>query len=257
MENFLRDEYFSKAKITIKKILEKGAQRYFEESFKTKKCFYPEKRVINCMDEGTPGGFRVAGSMILLADQEAASFVQQSAAQGLFSHTDCGAAALAFRKKYNLKSDEQIALKEIDKFAQSEAKRLARLTEIAYLGHLDKDNLKRPLGLHIASAAYYLALPYFDPSKNPILPPGFVISRKFLPKDYAQFELQLAINIALGEHGFDGLFSQNEPFLLIIITERDSQEFTEEKLKEEVIEVINSLSPEFSSLIKVESFLLD
>jgi hypothetical protein len=252
-----KEQYFSQAKAILGQIVERGAQSYFEASPQTKHCFRIEKRVINCMDEGTPGGFRVAGSLILLPEKEAQFFVRESSAEGLFSHTDCGAAALAFRRKYNLKANEKVALKEIDEFAKAEAKRIAKITNIAYWGHLEKNDLQRPLGLHIASAAYYLGIPYFDPSKNPILPPGFVISRKFLPKDYAQFELQLAINIALGEHGFDGLFSQNEPFLLIIITERDSQEFTEEKLKEEVIEVINSLSPEFSSLIKVESFLLD
>jgi len=252
-----KEQYFSQAKAILGQIVERGAQSYFEASPQTKHCFRIEKRVINCMDEGTAGGFRVAGSLILLPEKEAQFFVRESSAEGLFSHTDCGAAALAFRKKYNLKANEEVALKEIDEFAKAETKRIAKITNIAYLGHLEKNDLQRPLGLHIASAAYYLGIPYFDPSKNPALPSGFVISRRFLPKDYAQFELKLALEIALGEHGFDGLFSQNQPFLLIIITEKGNREFSNEKLTEEVFEVKEGLFLELSSRIKMEGFRLD
>jgi|GEM_PF-1456336 len=257
MQVVQRNQYFSQAKAILSQIVEKGVQNYFEGFPQTKNCFRIEKRAINCMDEGTPGGFRVAGSLILLPEKEAQFFVRESSAEGLFSHTDCGAAALAFRKKYNLKASEQVELKEIDEFAKAEAKRIAKITDIAYWGHLEKNDLQRPLGLHIARAAYYLGIPYFDASKNPALPSGFVISRRFLPKDYAQFELKLAIEIALGEHGFDSLFSQNQPFLLIIITEKGSREFSNEKLTEEVFEAKKGLPPELSSKIKIESFLID
>jgi hypothetical protein len=58
----------------------------------------------------------------------------------------------------------------------------------------------------------------FNPYLVPGLPHGFVINGGFEEGDYSAEEVDLALAIAFGEHGFSELFTSDTPCVLALIT---------------------------------------
>ena len=118
--------------------------------------------------------------------------------------------------------------------------------------HLPLSEMARPAGLHVARVAYYDGTGNFDPSRLPdALPPGFVISRRYLKPDYARRECEIAVSIALGHHGFGELFTKDTPFILVVVGDPEEKAFLLGSLRTEVEEIARA----YGGRVAVDAFV--
>lgn len=207
-----------------------GWQKYLA-SLDLAQGFKLKDRKLRCIDEGTVGGVHLAGAGILLdlLDKAAVKdFVAQAEVTGIYSHAGCGAAAL-YAKQTGLD------VSQLDDYVRDWTKKLAEVCGVPYAGHIELSEMSRPADFHIARVAYYDATGHFDPSQVAGLPPGFVISRRYVTPAYAKQEAEIAVNIALGDHGFGELITPDEPFHFVAIGDKRSgiaAELLQNELKE-------------------------
>lgn len=195
--------------------LEKGVSvREFVEGLPDlAQAFEPHDGVIRCIDEGTPGGYRVAGSGILLEDSELIELLERNEVQGLTSHTGCGAAAL-YAKEKNLGPVDS------DVVGARRIRDIAGRVGIPYFGHIGQ--LRRPADRHTAFAVYYDGTGLFNPEAVQALPKGFVVSRSLhKSKETPLSEALIATSIAFGGHGWGVQFTKKTPFLVIPVASQD------------------------------------
>ena len=236
--------YWQEGEQTIREILRVGMNRYTEGLKTLSEAFKLKDHSLRCMDEGTPGGVHCAGSGILLELDEVKDGFAEAHIDGIYSHAGCGAAVF-YAKQQGL--DAGFA----DEYGKEWAKSLAGNLGLPYKGHIEAEALARPSNLHIARAVYYDGTGTFDPSVCPDLPKGFVVSRKYMTPEYARKEAEIAIGIAVGNHGFGHKFSGDEPFLLIAVGRKGNNEPSLEKLKEE----LESVAGNYAGKVRVEGFL--
>ena len=215
-----------------------GSIEYFSELFKA------QNRNVCCMDERTTAGtIRYAGSGIL--DQvRAASRLREAGAKGVYSHAGCGAAALAYNR---LSEEAKMQFINPEAYAVWWAKEVATQAEIEYLGHLEVSP-----AFHIARVTYYDGTGIFDSSRADQLPSGFVISRRYLDEGYAKGDLKLSVDIAFGPHGFGAnRFSNEAPFMLVVIGDPLDERYSLEQLTKEAKEV----AMQFEGKVVVDGFV--
>jgi hypothetical protein len=194
-------------------IREKGMQAYADEASDLESAFELRDRTIRCIDEGTPGGIHIAGQGILMNQAQLADFCAKAQPDGVMSHEECGACSL-YAKRENLDTADT------DGYGKVWVAKLAEICAVPVKGHVAVAEMARPSGLHVARAAYYDGTGMFDPTRIPSLPQGFVISRAFLDPAYAKDEAKIAADIAIGAHGFGGLITAEEPFMLIAVAQK-------------------------------------
>lgn len=184
----------------------KTFQDLFDSYLNKKLTLELNDRYLRCIDEGTPGGIHLAGEGILYPK---AAEDLQGVITGIYSHEECGAASL-------YASQNHIMTDNADKIGDEKAKELAQVLGIPYLGSIPLTEMARPSHLHVARAVYYTGQE-FDPTRIG-LPKGFQIDR-FIISDsqYAQYEVELAVSIAMGSHGFAGKFTAESPFYLVAV----------------------------------------
>ncbi len=207
-----------------------------------KDAFVLGDRSVRCIDEGCPGGVRLAGSGILYQDDAEAALAGK--VDGIYSHAECGAAAL-YAKQNGLDTDNS------DHYGIEWAKGLAERLGVPYKGHIGIDGMVRPSGQHIAWVTYYDGSGRFDPSRVEKLPPGFVISRNLLDSEYAKQELEVSINIALGDHGLGERVTPETPFIVAPIGNPHDNTLGLEILTEEA----KSVAQKFEGRVIVSSFI--
>ncbi len=234
---------------TMRAILKNGVEAYARDIPNLEVAFAGREAKLCCMDEGTTrGDMRSAGSGILTEGAERAAFLSALKAAGIkevTSHEGCGAASL-FRKKHGL--DHLSA----DEVAIQEAKKIAEELGVPYTGHIT--DLSRPKEFHNARVVYYDATGRFNPSKLRELPPGFVISRRYMTPEQAQSEVKIAASIAFGDHGFGRKFSSREPLLVVPIGDATEAAFDREVLESELTAVARELSEDDQSRVKIDGF---
>lgn len=196
--------------------------------------FQIHDRSCRCIDEGTPGGVHLAGAGCLLPREQALAIVKEANVDGIYSHAGCGAAARAAKEK-------GIPPEGVEQLAKDEARALAEAAGVPYLGHIEKRELQRPAETHVARVVYYDGTGHFDPSRSSVLPKGFVVSRRYLPLEYAKEETNVAISIATGEHGFGNRITAEEPFLVIVVGDPHDPLYSVHALQEEVMDLVNGL----------------
>lgn len=204
-----------------------------------------------CIDEGTPfGTIRLAGSGILQPGgaEAVAKILLEAGAEEVTSHDGCGAAALWTK---NNGGDEKAADEYGKKFAREVVGKMSEISgkEIKYR-HISKEEMKRPEHLHVAKCAYYDGTGLFNPDNVAGLPEGFVVSRRFLDKEQALFNADLAVQIALGHHGFGDKFTKDESFVIFAVGNPKDKEFSAEKLLAE----LEPLVAKYGGRVKLESF---
>lgn len=174
--------------------------------------------ILACVDEGINRGLHCLGGGIIFDEEELQNFIEKSRAVGISSHTQCGAAQLAYFKKHPQDVGKQISWETIDDFAIAWAKKTAKKFGLAYQ-HYDEDQLFRPLGHHPARVIYFsTADAGFNPHQIPELPNGFVVLRYFHSTTAAAFEeLKICWQIASGNHGMGHAFSKEEPLLIVVV----------------------------------------
>ncbi len=204
-----------------------GAARYAERLADAGSAFVLFDRCVRCIDEGTPGGIHLAGSGILLKEEEAMGALERAEAGGIFSHEGCGAAKL-FARRNNL--DEARA----DEYGREWAEKLARSFGVPYKGHIALHELERPADMHIARVVYYDGTGTLGNPERAGLPKGFVISRRYTDARYAAEEAAVAVSIALGEHGFGERITADTPLVIIPVADAHNPDFSLPRLKEEI-----------------------
>jgi len=212
----------------FKQIQTKGWSEYLS-SLKLTGVFELKDKKLRCIDEGTVGGIHLAGSGIL-NKSAAVEIVKQAGVTGIYSHAGCGAAGLYAQ------SQKGLDISRADEYGIDWAKELAQASDLPYEGHIELSEMARPPEFHIARVAYYDGTGKFDPSQIEGLPPGFVISRKFLTPDYAKQEADIATKIALGDHGFGKIITPESPFYLVAIG-GEQKSTSLETLKQELDEI--------------------
>ncbi|MBI4037147.1 hypothetical protein HY385_01870 [Candidatus Daviesbacteria bacterium] len=188
----------------------KTFQEFFYSLPGAQKAFHLADHCIRCMDEGTPGGKRRAGSGILDPDIVATLKNHQAEIEGIYAHQGCGAAALASGG--------------IDQSGAEKISQIAREAGIPFKGLITEDQLQRPAHQHIACILYYTALD-FDPSQVEGLPAGFVLSRDIIDKpEQAIKEGKIALDIAFHHH--------ISPFYIVVVAPAKSPAILKQMLDE-------------------------
>jgi len=254
----------------IKNLLSQGAQIFFRKEFPDlKHAFLDKLECVVCMDEGTAhkdiGGeakLCMAGSGILYPASSEEERVQKVAnlfnvlgIKDVTSHGGCGAAGLAFRRDFPGVTPTP---EQVDEYAKSWSEKvdeeINRLGSESEYKHIEAGDMERPAEFHTARVAYYDGIGGFNPNKEIGLPMGFVISRHYVPADYVAEELQIAVGIAFGGHGFGDLFSKDLPFIVIIFGRTTE---TVESLKKEVENILKDVQEYKDGKVKVDGVLIE
>ncbi len=240
----IMSKYWEAQNLIFKKIETLGIPEYIKSIPNIEEAFMLKDRNLRCIDERVSGGVHAAGSCVLLNEEQAFEFLKQSQATGITSHAECGAVKLAMEASGIINPSPE----EVNQFARQRAEDLSKKTGIPYVGHIEVT----PSGLHIARVAYYDGTGKFDPSQNSHLPPGFVISRRFLEPGYAQQEIAVGVSIALGDHGFGEKITTVSPFYIIPIGDPSNPEFSLEKLQSEIKNIVDTILEK--ARLKIDGF---
>ena len=224
---------------SIKNLRDKTARVYLQTEFPDlKRAFLKKMEAVVCMDEGCAhkdyngeGKLALAGSGILLPAksqeervQIAAKLFSEMGIKDITSHGGCGAVGLAYKRDF---PDSKPAAQELEdygkKWTQEVANEMRRNGHEANPDHIAAEEMERPAEFHNARVVYFDGIGGFNPNKEAGLPMGFVISRRFLPPDYAGEELKVAVSIAFGHHGFGDLFTPDMPLVIVPLAESDTE----------------------------------
>ena len=239
-------KYWRGQKALFEKIHSYGIKEY-AENLGIEKAFASQNGVVTCMDEGTPqGDFRLAGSGILLGEEDARRllepYVEKGIVKEITSHDECGAA-----KIYAVQNGFDPS--EGDKLGKEFSRTIADKLGVNYR-HIPIEEMARPSGFHIARVVYVDGTGMFNPSRIEQLPIGFVVSRRFLQKDYALQEVETAIKIALGDHGFGERLTKDSPFFVVPIGDPKNTNFSLDTLVKEV----EPLARKYEGRVVVDGF---
>jgi len=212
---FSREMEFRDRSELMNEIYRKGARRYME-GLDLQDAFRHTWRV-SCMDEGTPNGdIRLPGSGILYDDKKMMKILGSAAEEALLegkelvltSHYGCGAGALKAQRLGRPAT-------EGDYIASAIIKACAARLGLRH-SHIGKDSLKRPESHHISRIVYIDNVGHFSPATTEGMPPGFVLSRKYIDnRDLAAYT-KIALDIAMDKgHGFGEFISDDEPIVVI------------------------------------------
>ncbi len=216
-------EVFVKEETKISKILHEGITSLVGDK---SQLFALKEKTLKCMDERTPGGIHLAGAGILLGEEKTLQFIKDAQIEKVTWHKECGAVGLYLKKQGQTPSGEQID-EEAKKFAEALAKKAG--IEVA------EEEMAGETSFHAARAIYFDNTGEFNFTED--LPTGFVISRKFLPSDYAAEELKIAVSIAFGDHGFGKLFSVEQPLLVVAVSSLDEIDPIQQEIEAALIDI--------------------
>ena len=218
---------------TISAILEQGMEKFVDDIPNLENAFEGQEHTLCCMDEGVPqGDMRSAGSGILTEGAQREEFIAKLRAAGIkdvTSHEGCGAAGL-YRERHGITD------RTVDEVAIEQAKKMADELGVPYKGHVTE--LTRPAEFHTARVVYVDGTGRFNPSRVTELPAGFVVSARFMTPEQALSEIQLAMKIAFGEHGFGDKFTQDDPLVVITIGDSTEADFGGEILSRELQAIV-------------------
>jgi hypothetical protein len=183
-------------------------------------AFEHEPGVCTCIDEGTDGDIRLAGSGILHPGgiDAVADILRRQGVTKVTAHEHCGAAAIAYRRDHP--NEHEIDNEKVDQYAADWARQLADRLSVDYQ-YIAQGEMHRPIHLHDASAVYIDMVGHFQPQRIAELPKGFVISAKLEDTAAAMREIELAASIALGPAGFGDKFTPDSPLKLVVVGDRD------------------------------------
>lgn len=211
------------------------------------RLFELDDRRIRCNGERTPGGLHAAGSLILLEEHEAIRMIKVARADGLYSHSGCTAAGIAFEK---LSGASRRFYCNPDNYAMLCAKALCKKAGIPYSGHIQP----KP-AFNNARMAVYDGTGRFDNSEPKMkiagLPPCTVISRRYHQScETAKNEVRMAIGTATSERGYGRLINERKPFLLLVAGTKN-KDFSLHRLMDEAMDA----AKQFGNKVIVDGFV--
>lgn len=261
-KEILMENEWMKSERQMRELYQNGIENLLKHE-QAETLFENGESCLCCIDEGTDSGlFRAAGSGILLSDEERASLIDRLQAMGIKgvrSHEGCGAA-----EKYC--KDNNIPETNVEEVAKQKAQEMAALLGVPYLGHIEK--LSRPKEFHYARVVYYDGTGQFNQAASKDkLPPGFVVSRRYLhdleegdptENQYkpAIDNTKLAIQIALGAHGFGKKITADKPLMLVALGDPHDSMFNQEAMQRELEQLVQSIAqtdPKTAARLRIDS----
>lgn len=220
-----------------------GVEAYIQrEVSDIREAFQLKDRCARCIDERTVGGIHLAGCGILLGKERAVEILRAAGVDSVSSHSGCGAATLAYD---NLPPEGKATYPDAQSYAIAWTKELAEQLGVPYK-HFEVEP-----EFHFARVIYYDGTGTFDPSAVSTLPRGFMVSRKYLDTKDALYDLNLAVEIALGPHGVgDRVQGEGTQLLIIPIGTADDPKLSLDALMRE----IGEMKEEYKGKIKVDGF---
>ena len=185
---------------------------------------------------------RSAGTFILLDKESRNAFLESSGAKIATWHKECGAAT----KKYGeTHSGAESSSEDIDLYAQNFVESLKEELGLETC----EIEIESP-GFHPAIGVIYQGVD-MDPFQiDSELPKFFGINRNHTPKKYALEELQIALDIAFGDHGFNDLFDEENPFYIIVAGNPNNPDLCADILCSEVNSVLENTPYKEKVLVK-------
>lgn len=211
-----------------------------------RKAFTHLEAALACMDEGverlsenewSPPMFKAA---VALADEGALTAFVRAVDVDLSWHRHCGAGALlAERLNQPASRGDEIAREFLGRVAEEAGVRLL------------ESPLDRPATHHVAVCTFVTPLGFGPSNARDFLPRGFVVSDILGWKKTAE-DVALSIEIAMGDHGFGGLFTEDRPFTVIAVTET-AEEL--EKLKADLSPVVDAANAKHGGRVWLDGFV--
>lgn len=209
------------------KLREIGAEEYFRSIDGIQRAFIPLEPVSVCMDERIMRrAWRMGGSGILMPKDKLITRLQKNGIKGITTHAGCGAAALAANGS-GLSADD---------YARKWAMEISEASGIPYVAHITADEMIGPKNFHNATVAYYAGSGTFSAAGVPELPVGFHINRKV--GNSLRHDLELALMIAFGDHGFGKERFQDTKFRIIAPGNPNDATRNAEALKKEAEAIV-------------------
>lgn len=187
--------------------------------------FHAHPKIIQCIDErialGAPA-IGLAGSGILLSDAELKKVVTRLKSAGVDQvtyHEGCGACALWCNEHENTTGDHVETIDAAIASAQKLQSLLQPKHKLQRAGYsaLSHHPMTGHPHFHHARAAVIDFTGTFD-SRVLDLPAVFLISAAYHPSiNYTRKEIDIAISIALGDHGFGKKRFLQQPFVLLVV----------------------------------------
>jgi hypothetical protein len=228
---------------------------------------------LRCIDEGTPDGFRAAGSGIAyvitagldkgLKGYDAINTGLDAAAEafrdadldGVFSHEECGAAKLvygAFSDEFKSQLKKDHGITSSDEFGDYFAKELAKKMGKEYKGRIGIGEMTRPSGAHVTRVTYIDGTGRFNPDAIEGLPQGFVVSRKYLGAEQTAVEASVSVGISTGNHGFGKRIDSDHPHVLVAVGSPNDPKLSTESLMKELQPLLSD--PKYKNKLIVDGF---
>lgn len=212
------------------------------------KTFQKEGKCVVCMDEGTANipmdsKLCLAGSGVLLYSdlprevrlEKVADLLIKHGCEEVTSHDGCGAADIAARregweghpdelgKKWS--KDLQMAMnRKIG--TKKESRHIAAEEMVGVLEKVVEEGVEKKIRpFHIAPGIWFINCHgrHINPDKLIGAPSQFVIDGG-LSEDpvYSQAEIEVAIKIAFGHHGFSELLNPDKPFVINVVADNEN-----------------------------------
>lgn len=181
----------------------------------------PPKKSIICCDGRCPHTGRevsLAGSGILMSPKTLQKFITETGVTSITSHSDCGAAKLAFSM---LTPEDAAEFVDADEFAKKWALSIAHQYGLDYK-HIEATDFKEKI--HHERGIILDSTLKFHPFMFKGMPNMFIAnSPRYAEDDYVEAVVKVLTGIAFGDHGFGDLLTSEDPFY-IIVTARDEVE---------------------------------
>ncbi|MEK7203440.1 MAG: hypothetical protein AAB653_03935 [Patescibacteria group bacterium] len=117
-----------------------------------------------------------------------------------------------------------------------------------------------PKNFHNARIIFLNNVDNFNPAKIKKFPQGFVIENFINIEDNTKNELKIAIEIALGDHGFGKNFTEKNPLIIVsCLNKEDSFIKVENRIKGIIEEMRNNPWNKFENIkerIKIDFFIV-
>lgn len=250
--NFDYKKYWEKEVGIFQKIYKIGLEQYVQ--FSVPSLYWAFSSIymsVGCMDEGiTDGKLRIGGSGIFEFStlEEVAKLLLAVNIDLVTTHEECGGARLAYAQRNNVAA-ESIPNDVVDQFAMEWGIGLTRrLNELVkqqgkykeiFHRHIKVNELGRPKGFHPARMLYLNTTKQpFNPSRVIGLPSGYVISRGNLTAKQSEHFASRAIAISFSNIGFQNWITENNPFIVAVIIDKNDKNFSLSIIKEEIRQVL-------------------
>ena len=185
-----------------------------------------EDHSICCIDEGIEHGIHLAGSGCGIDEEALITKCKEAGITAFTTHDGCG--------KWKLENPEDINSK--GETVEAWGERIAEKIGVPHQ-HITAQQMDRPATLHTARAIYLDGTGLFNRHAVSALPKGFTISPRIFEAESFK-DLDLAIQIAFGGHGFGDRFTAEHKLAVIVIADPTNEKYSADTILKEIKNVL-------------------